>query len=186
MASNRPSHLPVAEPLCFHSTHGDQIRLSDSRTHAARDRLSSNLLFSNRPVLPNEIVHFSIEDVCNELHGLIRIGLTTIDPGSFTRETLPKSMPIKDAPEWFVPTLRGLPEAKRGALIRFKYTPEGNVRTGPIVARSARIQFDFHLALSGLRGYRLRQASDRCTDLQRRVVRCRPDRKHRQDSSRTA
>ncbi len=126
MASSNHSQF-IVEPLTFHRVHGDQIRLSENNTHATRDRLNNTLLFTNRPILPNEIVQFLIEEVSSDFYGLIRIGLTTINPDLFTRETLPKSMPTNDTRDWFVPTPRGTPAITKHKIIRLKYTAEGDV-----------------------------------------------------------
>ncbi len=121
------SQKPIVEPLRFHKVHGEQIRLSENNTRATRDRLNNNLLFTNRPILSNEVVELYIEELSNDFYGLIRIGLTTIDPDSFTKDTLPKSMPTNDTREWFVPTPRGTPNIKKNKTIRLKYTAEGGV-----------------------------------------------------------
>jgi len=127
MALHNNSQLSIVEPLSFHRVHGDQIRLSENDTRAMRDRLNNTLLFTNRPVLSNEIVQFLIEEISNDFYGLIRIGLTTIDPDSFTKETLPKAMPTNDNREWFVPTPRGTPNLRKNKIIRLKYKAEGDV-----------------------------------------------------------
>ena len=127
MALSNHSQLSIVEPLRFHKIHGDQIRLSENNTRATRDRLNNTLLFTNRPILSHEIVQFYIEELSNDYYGLIRIGLTTIDPSSFTKETLPRSMPTNDTREWFVPTPRGTPNIKKNKCIRLKYTAEGDV-----------------------------------------------------------
>jgi hypothetical protein len=127
MALNNTSQLSIAEPLRFHKVHGDQIRLSENNTRATRDRLNNTLLFTNRPILSHEIVRFYIEELSNDFYGLIRIGLTTINPDTFTLETLPKSMPTNDTREWFVPAPRGVPNIKKNKTIRLKYTAEGDV-----------------------------------------------------------
>lgn len=120
------SNTTIAEPLCFHRVHGDQIRLSENNTRATRDRLNNTLLFTNRPILANEIVQLYIEELSTEFYGSMRIGLTTIDPGSFTPQTLPKSMPANDGTEWFViqPKSANIPKNKT---VRLKYTAEGDV-----------------------------------------------------------
>jgi len=127
MALPNNSQLSIVEPLSFHRVHGDQIRLSENNTRATRDRLNNTLLFTNRPILANEIVQFLIEELSNDFYGLIRIGLTTIDPDSLTKETLPKSMPTNDTREWFVPTPRGTLNLKKNKTIRLKYKAEGDV-----------------------------------------------------------
>jgi len=127
MAVNNNYQLSIVEPLSFHRVHGDQIRLSENNTRAIRDRLNNNLLFTNRPILSNEIVQFLIEELSTDFYGLIRIGLTTIDPDSFTQETLPKSMPTNDTREWFVPSPRGTPNIRKNKIIRLKYKAEGDV-----------------------------------------------------------
>ncbi len=127
MATSNTSQLPIVEPLSFHRVHGEQIRLSENQTRASRDRLNNNLLFTNRPILPNEIVEFLIEEISTEFYGIIRIGLTTIDPDSFTEQTLPKSMPTNEPQNWFVPAPRGTPNIKKNKIIRLTYTSEGDV-----------------------------------------------------------
>ncbi|CAF1084560.1 unnamed protein product [Adineta steineri] len=127
MALNNHSQVSIVEPLRFHEVHGDQIRLSENNTRATRDRLNNTLLFTNRPILSHEIVQFYVEELSNDFYGLIRIGLTTINPDVFTRETLPKSMPQNDNRDWFVPAPRGVPIIKKNKTIRLKYTAEGEI-----------------------------------------------------------
>lgn len=119
--------LPIVEPLYFHQTHGEQIRLSENNTRATRDRLNNTLIFTNRPILSNEIVQILIEEVATDFYGLIRIALTTNDPASFTQDTLPKSMPTNDPRRWMVPTPRSTPDIKKNKTIRLRYTAESNV-----------------------------------------------------------
>jgi hypothetical protein len=121
------SQLPVVEPLSFHRVHGEQIRLSENQTLATRDRLNNTLVFTNRPVLSFETVQFRIEEISTDYYGLIRIGLTTIDPASLTRESLPKSMPTNEPHQWFVPTPRGSTNIEKNGMIRLRYTTEGDV-----------------------------------------------------------
>ena len=121
------SQLPVVEPLFFHRVHGEQIRLTENQTLATRDRLNNTLVFTNRPVLPSEVVQFRIEEISTDYYGLIRIGLTTIDPASLTNETLPKSMPTNEPQQWFVPTPRGSTSIEKNGMIRLRYTTEGDV-----------------------------------------------------------
>lgn len=126
MAGNNPQ-LPIVEPLHFHQVHGEQIRLSENNTRATRDRLNNTLVFTNRPILSNEIVQILIEEIAADFYGLIRIGLTSIDPMTFTKDTLPKSMPSNDPRNWIVPTPRGTPDIKKNKIIRLKYTADSNV-----------------------------------------------------------
>ncbi|CAF4950865.1 unnamed protein product [Rotaria sp. Silwood1] len=121
------STLSIVEPLSFHRVHGDQIRLSENNTRATRDRLNNTLLFTNRPILANEIIQLYVEELSNDFYGLIRIGLTTIDPDLLTPETLPRTMPTNDTREWFVPSPRGQPSIKKNKTIRLKYTAEGDI-----------------------------------------------------------
>lgn len=126
MASNKSS-LPIAEPLCFHQIHGEQIRLSQNNTRATRERLNHNLVFTNRPIFPNEVLVFHVEEVSDQFHGIIRLALTTIDPETFRQQPPPRSIPINDNREWFVPSPRGSPYIRKDHPIRFKYTTEGDV-----------------------------------------------------------
>ena len=124
MASN---NLSIAVPLCFHQIHGEQIQLTEGNTVASRDRLNNNLVFTNRPIFPNEIVQFIVQDISDQFHGLIRIALTTIDPETFRRQPLPRSIPINDNREWFAAVPPGSPQIRRGNSIRLKYTAGGDV-----------------------------------------------------------
>ena len=126
MATSNPSQLTIVEPLRFHRVHGEQIELLAEQTRAKRERLSHNMVFTNRPILPNEIVQFLVEEISNDFYGLIRVGLTTIDPDSLTMETLPKTIPTND-PQWFVPTPRGQPNIRKDKIIRLTYNAEGDV-----------------------------------------------------------
>ncbi|CAF2506685.1 unnamed protein product [Rotaria sp. Silwood2] len=127
MDTHMNSVLSIVEPLSFHRVHGDQIRLSENNTRATRDRLNNTLLFTNRPILANETVQLYVEELSTDFYGLIRIGLTTVDPDSLTPETLPKTMPTNDTREWFVPSPRGQPSIKKNKTIRLKYTAEGDI-----------------------------------------------------------
>lgn len=101
--------------------------MSENNTQARRERLNNTLLFTNRPILPNEVVQFLIEEVSTEFYGLIRFGLTTINPASFTSNSLPKAMPASDQKDWLVPSPRGVPTLQRNTIIRIKYTAEGEI-----------------------------------------------------------
>ena len=117
----------IAEPLCFHQIHGEQIQLTEGNTVATRDRLNNNLVFTNRPIFPNEIVQFIVQDISDQFHGLIRIALTTIDPETFRHQPLPRSIPINDNREWFAAVPPGSPQIRKGKSIRLKYTAGGDV-----------------------------------------------------------
>lgn len=117
----------IVEPLTFHQAHGDQIRLTDNNTRATRDRLNNTLLFTNRPILPNEILQFQIEDVSTEFYGLMRFGLTTINPASFTSATFPKSMPTNNDKDWLIPPPRTNLTLQKNQVVRLRYTSSGEV-----------------------------------------------------------
>lgn len=121
------NNLSIAEPLFFHQIHGEQIHLTERNTVAIRDRLNNNLVFTNRPIFPNEILQFIVQDISDQFHGLIRIALTTIDPETFRQQPLPRSIPVNDNRQWFVPVPRGSPQIRKGKSIRLKYTAEGDV-----------------------------------------------------------
>lgn len=127
MASSSNSEL-IVEPLIFHRVHGNKIRISNNETRARRERLGSTIIFTNRPLMPNELVQFSIEAVETDYHGTARIGFTKIDPASFTPETLPNLMPRADDRNWFIPTPPSILNARKTGMIRAKYTAEGDVR----------------------------------------------------------
>ena len=124
--SNTDERL-VVEPLKFHHIHGQEIHLSKNNTHATRNRLNNTLLFTNRPILPNEIVEIRIEEISNEFYGSLRIGLTTKDPASFASNPLPAAMTTTDQKDWFVPPPRGGTSLQKNRIIRMKYTAGGEV-----------------------------------------------------------
>lgn len=126
-ATNTHSQHVILERICFHSVCGDYIRISDKNMRATRDRLGHTLLFSNRPILSDEIVQFIIEDTHDGYHGVMRIGFTTINPVTFKNGTIPKSMPQNDNRDWLVPSLSNVYDLKRGTVVRSKFTNDGDV-----------------------------------------------------------
>ncbi|KRY93554.1 Protein neuralized [Trichinella pseudospiralis] len=69
------------EPLAFHLIHGDNIRLSENRRVARREKsFCKALVFSNRPVQTNEYFGFKIVEVDDSWSGTLRIGITNWNP----------------------------------------------------------------------------------------------------------
>lgn len=67
----------------FHSHHGDNITLLRDRTVAfRRTSFSDGIVFSARPLWPNELFMLEIDRNENGWSGHLRLGLTTIDPNS--------------------------------------------------------------------------------------------------------
>ncbi|CAF0960652.1 unnamed protein product [Didymodactylos carnosus] len=126
MLINKPCPVDGCRKIIQRIIHN--ITFSKSNTCARRDKLNNNLIFTNRPVMPNEIVQFLIEETAKGFYGTIRIGLTTIDPATYTQETLPKTISSQDNQhQWFLPSPRSPPNILVDREIRLVYTPEGDI-----------------------------------------------------------
>lgn len=84
--SNRPKPL-----LKFHSVHGTNVMLfNDGRIARRKDSFCKGLAFSNRPISIDEIVCLRLCDVGTNWSGVLRFGVTNVDPASFRDIELPK------------------------------------------------------------------------------------------------
>jgi protein neuralized len=85
----------IASPkplIKFHTVHGSNITLSDNRLLARRRQnvFCKGLVFSDRPIEVDEIVCIRLTEVCNSWSGVLRFGVTNVDPASFRDIELPK------------------------------------------------------------------------------------------------
>lgn len=77
-------------PLHFHTTHGDNIRLSKNKTVACRSEgFCNGIVFSDRPVMIQEYVYVKFLETSPNWSGALRIGFTMNDPNSM-RSRLPR------------------------------------------------------------------------------------------------
>uniref|UniRef100_A0A915D3T9 NHR domain-containing protein n=1 Tax=Ditylenchus dipsaci TaxID=166011 RepID=A0A915D3T9_9BILA len=84
--SNRPKPL-----LKFHSVHGTNVTLlNDGRIARRKDSFCKGLVFSNRPISVDEIICLRLCDVGTNWSGVLRFGVTNVDPASFRDIELPK------------------------------------------------------------------------------------------------
>lgn len=67
--------------LCFHTHHGVNIELRADRTVAhRRSSFANSIVFSERPLRPNEVLLLEIDRNENGWSGHMRLGLTQVDP----------------------------------------------------------------------------------------------------------
>ncbi|KAI1725454.1 neuralized domain-containing protein [Ditylenchus destructor] len=83
---NRPKPL-----LKFHSVHGTNVTLfNDGKIARRKESFCKGLVFSNRPITVDEIVCLRLCDVGTNWSGVLRFGVTNVDPASFRDIELPK------------------------------------------------------------------------------------------------
>uniref|UniRef100_A0A915DGV9 NHR domain-containing protein n=1 Tax=Ditylenchus dipsaci TaxID=166011 RepID=A0A915DGV9_9BILA len=82
----------IPKPLLkFHSVHGTNVALlNDGRIARRKDSFCKGLVFSNRPIGIDEIVCIRLFDVGTNWSGVLRFGVTNVDPASFRNIELPK------------------------------------------------------------------------------------------------
>jgi len=87
-------HTPPANydmpPLNFHTTHGDNISLSNDGARATRrESYCKGIIFSHRPVIVGERVCLRVCELSTRWSGVIRVGFSAHDPTSL-QGRLPK------------------------------------------------------------------------------------------------
>ncbi|KAI6217392.1 Zinc finger, C3HC4 type [Aphelenchoides fujianensis] len=82
----------IRQPLLkFHSVHGENIQiLSAGRRARRKDSFCKSLAFSNRPILVDEVVCVKLTEVSDAWSGVLRFGVTSVDPETFRDVELPK------------------------------------------------------------------------------------------------
>ena len=80
-------HTPPANydmpPLNFHTTHGDNISLSNDGARATRrESYCKGIIFSHRPVIVGERVCLRVCELSTRWSGVIRVGFSAHDPTS--------------------------------------------------------------------------------------------------------
>uniref|UniRef100_A0A915JJD8 NHR domain-containing protein n=1 Tax=Romanomermis culicivorax TaxID=13658 RepID=A0A915JJD8_ROMCU len=117
--------------LSFHSVHGEKIRLSKQGRLAKRyDTFCQGLTFSSRSIDLDEIVVLKIAETTGRWSGVLRFGVTNVDP-----QTLKHSFPKYACPDmsqkgntW----AKALSErfCKQGNIINFYVRPNGEMYYG--------------------------------------------------------
>ncbi|KAE9549776.1 hypothetical protein FO519_007005 [Halicephalobus sp. NKZ332] len=89
---NRGTSRNPRPVLKYHTVHGVNIVLSPDKTVAKRKPtfFCKGLAFSDRPVEVDEIVCIRIAETSSQWSGVMRFGLTNVDPASFRDLELPK------------------------------------------------------------------------------------------------
>uniref|UniRef100_A0A914C7B4 Neuralized n=1 Tax=Acrobeloides nanus TaxID=290746 RepID=A0A914C7B4_9BILA len=77
--------------LKFHTVHGTNVQLlRDGRIARRKESFCKGLVFSNRPIQVDEIVCIRLTEVVTNWSGVLRFGVTNVDPASFRDIELPK------------------------------------------------------------------------------------------------
>ncbi|KAI6215558.1 Zinc finger, C3HC4 type [Aphelenchoides besseyi] len=88
---NRGTREKQQPLLKFHTVHGENLQvLSAGRRARRKDSFCKSLAFSSRPVLIDEIVCVKLTEVSDTWSGVLRFGVTSVDPASFRDIELPK------------------------------------------------------------------------------------------------
>lgn len=88
---NRGTVVSPKSQLKFHSVCGTNIiLLRDGRVARRRESFCKGLAFSNRPIVIGEIVCIRLCEVGTNWSGVMRFGVTNVDPASFRDIELPK------------------------------------------------------------------------------------------------
>lgn len=118
-------------PLTFHGqVVGDKIRLSQGGRLAERneDTFRDGLVFSSRPVRPNERIRLRVHSRVSRWKGAVRVGFTTVPP-SCRSEPLPgMAIPdlTSDSCHWAAPVDESLCPA--GSVLEFWVSSSGKIR----------------------------------------------------------
>jgi len=78
--------------LKFHTVHGANVHLNTDKTVARRRAtfFCKGLAFSDRPIEIDEVVCIRVAETSSQWSGVMRFGLTNVDPASFRDIELPK------------------------------------------------------------------------------------------------
>ncbi|KAF8357958.1 hypothetical protein PRIPAC_92953 [Pristionchus pacificus] len=128
----RGSGLESRPPLKFHSIHGQHIKREEGGSRVVRKGSFCNgIAFSNRPIAIDERVGIRQTTVTTKWSGVLRFGLTTVDPALHRSLELPKyACPtLSELPGYWI---RALPDryAKQGALVHFSVSRAGDLMYG--------------------------------------------------------
>uniref|UniRef100_A0A1I7SQZ6 Protein neuralized n=1 Tax=Bursaphelenchus xylophilus TaxID=6326 RepID=A0A1I7SQZ6_BURXY len=129
---NRGTDQNPQPPLEFNSIHGEYVKLnSNGRTARREHSFCKGVVFSNRPILVNEIVCVRLSEVSAQWSGVMRFGVTSVDPASFRDIELPKfACPDLTSKGGF--WCKTLPErfSVQGKVLHFSVDGDGNLSYG--------------------------------------------------------
>ncbi|VDN59067.1 unnamed protein product, partial [Dracunculus medinensis] len=121
-----------APQLTFHHVHGTNIHLlRNSRVAKRKESFCKGLAFSSRPIRVDENVCIRFAEVVTNWSGVLRFGVTNVDPASFRGTDLPKfacpDLTSKDG-YW----AKALPErySVEGSILHFYVNTEGELYYG--------------------------------------------------------
>ena len=120
-------HLP---PLQFHTTHGENIRISEDGFTANRvNSFCNGIIFSNRPIMVGERIYLQLAEVSKFWHGVIRIGISAHNPSSIRH--LPKHAcpDLAMKPGYWAKSL-GEKYAVQGRVVHYYISRNGNIHYG--------------------------------------------------------
>ncbi|KAK6062290.1 Neuralized [Cooperia oncophora] len=77
--------------LIFHAVHGQNVVLQKGgRVARRKESFCKGLAFSNRPVSVNENVCIRLNEVSTSWSGVLRFGVTNVDPETYRTIQVPK------------------------------------------------------------------------------------------------
>ncbi|CAD5216689.1 unnamed protein product [Bursaphelenchus okinawaensis] len=118
--------------LEFNSIHGEYIALNSNGKVARREQsFCKGVVFTNRPVLVNEVICVRLSEVSAQWSGVMRFGVTSVDPASFRDIELPKfACPDLTSKGGF--WCKTLPErfSVQGKILHFSVDSDGNLSYG--------------------------------------------------------
>ncbi|RCN53653.1 Neuralized [Ancylostoma caninum] len=118
--------------LGFHSVHGQNVILQKGgRVARRKESFCKGLAFSNRPVSVNENVCIRLTEVSTSWSGVLRFGVTNVDPETYRNIQVPKfACPDLTSKEGF--WAKALPErySVEGNILHFSITHTGDLYYG--------------------------------------------------------
>ncbi|VDM26994.1 unnamed protein product [Toxocara canis] len=131
MINQGTSEWPL-QPLTFHQVHGSNIQiLRGGRVAKRKESFCKGLAFSSRPIQIDEQVCIRFAEVVTNWSGVLRFGVTNVDPSTFHDVELPKfacpDLTSKDG-YW----AKALPErySVEGSILHFYVNAEGELYYG--------------------------------------------------------
>jgi len=113
-SENRHTNLPLTSTIAnehkfqFHDVHGINIELSPGKEIAKRTKsFCYGIAFSNNPIENNQFIHIKLEKVEENWSGVMRFGVTTVDPSTLNSASLPRfACPdLSNRPEFWMKAL---------------------------------------------------------------------------------
>ncbi|MFH4977427.1 hypothetical protein AB6A40_004136 [Gnathostoma spinigerum] len=142
MISQGTSQCPLPQ-LTFHSVHGENIQLlRGGRVAKRKDSFCKGLAFSNRPIQIDENVFIRFAEVMSCWSGVLRFGVTNVDPATHNESDLPNNILLSsdNFSRFACPDLtskagywaKALPErySQQGAVLHFYVNGDGELYYG--------------------------------------------------------